>query len=785
MNRVKVHGMGPADAKILIVGEAPGKDEVESLMPFQGAAGIELTKLLAGAGINRGECRITNVCKYQPPKNKMEFWLKAPTKTRLAQPNELVLEGIKELEQEIANVQPELIILLGNTALWAVTNNWGVGKWGGSIIWSKEILGKRFRTLPTYHPAAILRRYDWRYITSCDLLRGRRYLAGEITEPDYHFTPAPTFLEAQETLQRLISRGGKWLASDIETHQRHLDCIGFAWSPTEAICIPFIDRRKENKHYWSLEEELVLIKLIRELLLTARIIGQNWPYDAQYIAKYWLCEPNLQWDTMTQHHVMYAGMEKALHYLARLYLDWYEYWKDERKEANTKQDPILGWTYNCKDCVATYEVAMKQMELMPVMHFKETEFGTPSSIQQSLHEPVMKAILRGVAVDKKLKLDLIMEFTDLIEFRQKWVEDIVGRPLNFNSPKQLKELFYDELRQPIIYNYKDGRSYPSCDAAALDRIGKRMPGLAPICQTINESRELGNARAFCGQELDSDSRIRSSYVIPGTETFRFASKKDAFGFGANLQNITEGYEADTPDGFSIPNLRRTFIPDSRYTIGDFDLESADAQIVAMEAGSSRLLRLFRDPDSNLHDENAKRWEVPRPVAKGSVHAVDYDASAYALSQADFPGTSYKLTKAKGQAIIDDWLGVQAPEIKDWQDRILEQIMTRKYVENAFGYRRYYFGRIEGILKEALAWIPQSSVAIVTNLGIRNVYNSFYPTVQLLLQVHDSAVYQWPSAFTKNIVPQIISCMEIPVPYPDPLTIGVGAKLSTKSWGEVG
>jgi uracil-DNA glycosylase family 4 len=780
--RPKVLGMGPQDAKVMIVGEAPGADEVASGMPFQGAAGVELTKLLMAAGIPRGECRITNVCKYRPPNNKISFWLKPPRGKAPAQPNDLVQEGLNELELEIAATRPTIILALGNTPLWALTGEWGVGKWGGSLLWTKEIQGRRYRVLPTYHPAAILRRYDWRYITRVDLQRAKNFLDGNIQEPNFRFQPCPTFEEAKARLEELIHEAERnpdfWLASDIETYRRHIDCIGFAWSPEDAICIPLVDRRQLDNHYWSEPEEFIIVNLIRKLLCTAKIIGQNWPYDAQYIGKLWLTEPNLQWDTMTQHHVMFAGMEKALHFLSRFYLPWHEYWKDEGQEANVKEDPIKRWTYNCKDCVATFAVAMQQMAMLPSFNFKETEFGTPSEIQQSLHEPVMRAILRGVKVDQKLRTQLIMDLSNQIVMRQEWINKVVGRAFNPGSPKQMKELFYDELRQKPVYNHKDGRSYLTCDADALELIGKRMPGLGILCQAINEVRELGNARAFCGQELDSDSRIRCSYSIPGTETYRFNSKKDAFGFGTNLQNVTKGHGDPEKDRFFIPNLRRTFVPDPGYVLGDFDLESADAQIVAMEAGSTRLLELFRDPNSNLHDQNADRWNVPRPIAKGCVHAIDYAATAYALSQ------NFGLTKAKAQEIIDDWFA-QFPEIKEWQDRVLEQIQTQRFVENAFGYRRYYFGRIDNILKEALAWIPQSSVAIVTNLGIRNVYRELHPRVQFLLQVHDSAVYQWQEEITEEVYPQIKELMRIPIPYPDPLIIGVGGDLSKNSWGQVG
>jgi DNA polymerase I-like protein with 3'-5' exonuclease and polymerase domains len=105
------------------------------------------------------------------------------------------------------------------------------------------------------------------------------------------------------------------------------------------------------------------------------------------------------------------------------------------------------------------------------------------------------------------------------------------------------------------------------------------------------------------------------------------------------------------------------------------------------------------------------------------------------------------------------------------------------VRNRFGYRRYYFERIESLLPEALAWIPQSTVANVINIGMRRVYDQV-PQAELLLQVHDSIVFQCPKPNWEDTTRQVLKCLEVTVPYDDPLVIGVGCKVSDKSWGDV-
>jgi len=94
--------------------------------------------------------------------------------------------------------------------------------------------------------------------------------------------------------------------------------------------------------------------------------------------------------------------------------------------------------------------------------------------------------------------------------------------------------------------------------------------------------------------------------------------------------------------------------------------------------------------------------------------------------------------------------------------------------------------MEGLLKEALAWIPQSTVAVCTNLGLLACTADRRLRewgVQLLLQVHDSALYQWPVLATRSVVPRMLELSSITVPYAKPLVLTPELKISTKSWGD--
>ena len=186
-----------------------------------------------------------------------------------------------------------------------------------------------------------------------------------------------------------------------------------------------------------------------------------------------------------------------------------------------------------------------------------------------------------------------------------WLNTVVGRPTNVQSPKQLAYFFYDELGHYPVINHKTKKA--TCNAEALIKLARRDPLISPICEIINEMRSLLSSSAVCMQPTESDGRMRTDYIVGGTETLRFASKQNAFGYGGNLQNITSGDEAhdNYQPKFPLPNLRRLLIPDPGYTIGEFDLEQADARIVAAEAQDEPLLVSLQIPPATCIMKIAK------------------------------------------------------------------------------------------------------------------------------------------------------------------------------------
>jgi uracil-DNA glycosylase len=154
-----VPGEGPANARLVVIGEGPGRTEDETGRPFVGRAGELLTKILEAIKLPREQVFICNIVKCRPPEN------------RLPQYDEIAA-CLPFLYRQLDLVKPKVILAMGGTA-------------AQSLLSTKQSLGSlrnqvhRFRGVPvvvTYHPAALLRNPNWKRPTWDDVRIAARLL---------------------------------------------------------------------------------------------------------------------------------------------------------------------------------------------------------------------------------------------------------------------------------------------------------------------------------------------------------------------------------------------------------------------------------------------------------------------------------------------------------------------------------------------------------------------------------------------------------------------------------
>jgi uracil-DNA glycosylase family 4 len=140
---IAVPGDGKYSAKLMIIGEAPGKEEDLTGHPFVGATGKFLNKVLEGTGIDRNDFFITNTVKCRPPKNRTPKKIEVDTCTS------------NYLFEQIELINPKLIMLLGGVAAKSVLGVKSVNEARGQVI---ERDGRRY--IVGYHPAVRFYRED-------------------------------------------------------------------------------------------------------------------------------------------------------------------------------------------------------------------------------------------------------------------------------------------------------------------------------------------------------------------------------------------------------------------------------------------------------------------------------------------------------------------------------------------------------------------------------------------------------------------------------------------------
>jgi hypothetical protein len=258
-----------------------------------------------------------------------------------------------------------------------------------------------------------------------------------------------------------------------------------------------------------------------------------------------------------------------------------------------------------------------------------------------------------------------------------------------------------------------------------------------------------------------------------------------------------------PLSITLPNVRKLFITDPGYIMFEADLKGADAQVVAWEAEDEDLKKAFR-AQIDLHVYNAEAmwgveftrltpgshaWKAKRQECKHTVHGINYGCSPRTTA------IQRGWLVREAERFHTRWLSLH-PGIAQWHNRIKAQLKTNQTITNAFGFRRRFFDRLDNCFTEALAWIPQSTVALNTFRGALQLERRFWPSQQsdsyypdpedpsgLILQTHDSLNFQFRSALCPPSI-QIRQALAVEIPYADPLTIPWDLKRSTRSWGEM-
>ena len=466
---------------------------------------------------------------------------------------------------------------------------------------------------------------------------------------------------------------------------------------------------------------------------------------------------------------------------------------------------LTQWIYNGLDTMLTSELTEKLTEELNPTTERTYKFSL------ALQAPIMEMTVRGIKVDRtqlKRTLKQVEQAIAKLEdcFTRLCLEGIgLDRAPNWRSPSQLKYFFFQVLKAKEVKKMNTAGGFSaSTDRAALERIGKESYYSRIPSNIILALRDLDKQRQFLSTKLDSDGRLRSNWNIAGTKTGRLFSSVSDFRTGTNNQNIDRA-------------LRSVFIPDKGMKFANLDLEQADARGVgavcwnigkepgnvpvdyrviehcgayldACEAGDLhtqvckmvwRELDWPNEPkaDRALADQPFYREFSYRDCAKRVGHGCNYMGLANIAKATG-------IEKSKLADFRDRYFSA-FPTIPFWHDWVRYTLKTTGQITTLMGRRRCFFGRLndENVLREAVAYEPQSITADTVNTGMLHLWRAELG-VHILAQVHDSILLQYPEVDEDWILPEIIDLMTVaaPLKHGRSFTIPVEAKVGW-NWGD--
>lgn len=434
------------------------------------------------------------------------------------------------------------------------------------------------------------------------------------------------------------------------------------------------------------------------------------------------------------------------------------------------------WVYNGLDCCVTYEIRdVLKLELA----------SSPANVQttyaQALnkHGPILDMSLRGIRVDQlRLAETLryyVKEITRIEANFNAIIEGVFGiTDFNWRSPTQLKELFYTRMKiKPVRSRNSKGQFTPTVNRKALEKFCS-MYYAQPLALHILALRDLGKKIGFLKTGMDSDGRFRTGYNIAGTNTGRLASSATEFGTGTNAQNVSK-------------KLRFPFIADNRKLLVNVDLEQADARNVgariweiyydtqgpekagayldACESGDlhTTVCRMaWRDLEWGeatsghraVADQLAYRDKSYRDLAKALGHGTNFYGQPRTM--AVHANTEVKIIEAFQKSYFGAF-----PLIQGWHEWVRNELQTYGTLTTIYGRRRHFFNRMKepATLREAIAFEPQSMTAYEIDQGYMQLWRAM-PEAELLIQVHDSIMFQIPWSQHEELIPRAMELLAV-------------------------
>ena len=568
-----------------------------------------------------------------------------------------------------------------------------------------------------------------------DLLPAVTYTTFTDTKTDYRIA------DSADTLQQLTDelRSAGSFAFDTETtglNPRSVDLVGISFS-IKAHSGWFVPVSKGNS--------ATVFEALRPVFSDSNLakIGHNLKFDLSILAEQGIDVAGECYDTMLAHALIDPEQRHNLDTLSEDFLQYTTIRFSELVPEVKKGQPI-DYSSVKPQALADYAIedADVTLQLWELFKAKLEESGQ-AKVFYEIETPLLPVLVamerEGILMNEATLVDTGKSLEGHIETLRESINAAAGREFNLNSPKQLGEILFDELK--LVEKPKKTKTG---QYATNEQVLSSLAPKHPIVANILEYRQLTKLKSTYIDALPHSidpvsGRVHTNYGQVQTSTGRLSSNDP------NLQNIpvrsVQGRE-----------IRKAFIARPGWKLLSADYSQIELRILAALTEDAGLLNAFREGRDIHAATAAKIFEVEldevtreqRSTAKMVNFGIPYGISAFGLAQR--LGT---VSRTEAQEIINNYFA-QFPGIPGYMLRMQESAKAKGYVETITGRRRYLQdinsrnGTIRAAAERNAINMPiQGTAADMIKIAMVNVQNALVEqglNTRMLLQVHDELIF---------------------------------------------
>jgi len=525
--------------------------------------------------------------------------------------------------------------------------------------------------------------------------------------------------------------------------------------------------------------EKEVLEALKGALSSERIskIAQNFKYDYQVLRQAGLEVKNLAFDPMIASYLLDPAGSHNLDHLAQTRLNHkmisYEEVTEHEKGRSFADVPIAkAVEYSAEDAEAAYLVAER---LEPKLKEEGLE-EVFRNIELPLEPVLAEMELAGIKIDRAYLAQLREDFSNRLQISEKKIYELAKREFNVNSPKQLGQILFEDLKLPVQRKTKTGYS---TDVEVLTQLAK----LHPLPEEILVCRSLTKLKStYVDALLDladpATDRVHSSFNQTVAETGRLSSSDP------NLQNIP----IRTEEGKKI---RAAFIAEPGFELLSADYSQIELRVLAHLSEDPVLLEAFNSGQDVHRLTASSLFDLPedrvtpamRAAAKTVNFGVIYGQSAFGLS------AQLGIAQAKAKEYIEQYFAKYAG-VRAYRDFILAQAREKASVRTLYGRLR----KVPDIASrnpsarnfaERIAFnsVIQGTAADLIKIAMIRIARELRERgleSRMLLQVHDELVFEVKASELEAVKPLVKRSMEGAADLRVPLLVEMGVG---KNWNE--